>query len=55
MSFYLGWEVAQEYQRNPINSEDEKVMNRALSKVERKTKSEMAKMRHMVYLFWVFS
>jgi hypothetical protein len=35
----LGWKVAQEYQRNPINSEDEKVMNRALSKVERKTKS----------------
>jgi hypothetical protein len=39
----LGWKVAQEYQRNPINSEDEKVMNRALSKAERKTKSEMAK------------
>ena len=41
----LGWKVAQEYQRNPINSEDEKVMNRALSKAERKTNSEMAKMR----------
>jgi predicted phosphohydrolase len=41
----LGWKVAQEYQRNPINSEDEKVMNRALSKAERKTKFEMAKMR----------
>jgi hypothetical protein len=39
----LGWKVAQEYQRNPINSEDEKVMNRALSKAEIKTKSEMAK------------
>ena len=36
----LGWKVAQEYQSNPINSEDEKLMNRALSKAERKTKSE---------------
>ena len=37
---YLGWKVAQEQQCNPINSEDEKLMNRALSKAERKTKSE---------------
>ena len=41
----LGWKVAQEYQRNPINSEDEKVKNRALSKTEGKTKSETSKMR----------
>jgi hypothetical protein len=27
----LGWKIAQEYQRNPKNSEDEKVMNRALN------------------------
>ena len=40
----LGWKVAQEYQSNPINSEDEKLMNRASSKAERKTKSETAQM-----------
>ena len=28
----VGWKVAQEYQSNLINSEDEKLMNRALSK-----------------------
>ena len=41
----LGWEVVQEYESNPIadDSEDEKRMHRALSKTERKTKSEKAK------------
>ena len=39
--------VVQEYQRNPIadDSEDEKLVNRALSKAERKTKSEKTKRR----------
>ena len=39
--------VVQEYQRNPIAdySEDEKLVNRALSKAERKTKSEKTKKR----------
>ena len=41
----LDCEVVHEYQRNPIadDSEDEKLVNRALSKAERKTKSENAK------------
>jgi hypothetical protein len=39
--------VVQEYQRNSIadDSEDEKLVNRALSKDERKTKSEKTKRR----------
>jgi hypothetical protein len=39
--------VVQEYERNPIadDSEDEKLVNRALSKAERKTKSEKTKKR----------
>jgi hypothetical protein len=43
----LGWKVVQEYERNPIAyvSEDEKRTNRALSKAERKSKSEKANMR----------
>ena len=43
----LDWKVVQEYQRNPIadDSEDEKLVNRALSKAERKTKSEKSKRR----------
>ena len=43
----LGWKVVQEYESNPIadDSEDEKRMNRALSKAERKAKSEKAKKR----------
>jgi hypothetical protein len=43
----LGWKVVQEYESNPIadDSEDEKRMNRALSKAERKAKSEKAKRR----------
>jgi len=43
----LGWKVVQEYESNPIadDSEDEKRMNRALSKAERKSKSEKAKRR----------
>ena len=41
----LGWKFVQEYERNPIayDSEDEKRTNRALSKAERKSKSEKAK------------
>jgi len=41
----LGWKVVQEYESNPIadDSEDEKLTNRALSKAERKAKSEKAK------------
>ena len=41
--------VVQEYERNPIadDSEDEKLVNRALSKAERKTKSEKTKKRTM--------
>jgi hypothetical protein len=40
--------ITGEYQSNPIadDSEDEKIMNGALSKAERKTKSEKAKLRH---------
>jgi hypothetical protein len=43
----LGWKVVQEYERNPIayDSEDEKWTNRALSKAERKSKSEKANRR----------
>ena len=43
----LGWKFFQEYERNPIayDSEDEKRTNRALSKAERKSKSEKAKRR----------
>ena len=43
----LGWQVVQEYEINPIadDSEDEKRMNRSLSKTERKSKSEKAKRR----------
>lgn len=43
----LGWKIAQEYQRCPIadDSEDENIMIGAISKAERKTKSEKAKMR----------
>ena len=43
----LNWKVVQEYQRNPIadDLEDLKLVNRALSKAERNTKSENAKMR----------
>jgi hypothetical protein len=43
----LGWKVVQEYERNPIAyvSEDEKRTNRALSKAERKSKSEKANRR----------
>jgi hypothetical protein len=42
-----GWKVVQEYERNPIayDSEDEKRTNRALSKAERKYKSDKAKRR----------
>jgi hypothetical protein len=42
-----GWKVFQEYERNPIayDSEDEKRTNRALSKAERKSKSDKAKRR----------
>jgi hypothetical protein len=41
----LGWKFVQEYERNPIayDSEDENRTNRALSKAERKSKSEKAK------------
>ena len=44
----LGWKIAQGYQRYPIadDSEDENIMNGAISKAERKTKSEKAKLRH---------
>ena len=43
----LDWKVVQECQRNPIagDSEDEKLMKRALSNVERKNKSEKTKWR----------
>ena len=38
----LDWKVVQEYQRNPIadDSEDEKLVNRSLSKAESKVKNE---------------
>ena len=44
----LGCKIAQEYQRYPIadDSEDKNIMNGAISKAERKTKSEKAKLRH---------
>ena len=44
----LGWKIAQGYERYPIadDSEDENIMNGAISKAERKTKSEKAKLRH---------
>jgi hypothetical protein len=43
----LGWKFVQEYERNPIayDSEEEKWTNRALSKAERKSKSEKANRR----------
>ena len=43
----LDWKFVQEYERNPIayDSEDEKRTNRALSKAERKSKSEKANRR----------
>ncbi|VDI59227.1 Hypothetical predicted protein [Mytilus galloprovincialis] len=43
----LGWRVVQEYITNPIadDSEDEKRMNRAQSRAERKSKAEKAKKR----------
>ena len=43
----LDWKVVQEYQRNPIaaDSEDQKLVKRALSKAEGKSKSEKAKRR----------
>ncbi|CAG2253627.1 unnamed protein product [Mytilus edulis] len=43
----LGWRVVQEYVTNPIadDSEDEKRMNRAQSRAERKSKAEKAKKR----------
>ena len=42
----LGWKIAQENQRYPIadGSEDENIMIGAISKAERKTKSEKANM-----------
>ena len=43
----LGWKIAQENQRYPIadDSEDENIIIGAISKAERKTKFEKAKMR----------
>ena len=49
----LGWRVVQEYVTNPIadDSEDEKRMNRAQFRAERKSKAEKAtkKSRHVPY------
>ena len=43
----LGWKISQEYQCNPIadDSEDQNIMNGAISKAEGNTKSKKAKIR----------